>query len=98
MTASTNIMLAVTFTPTCRSRPLAEIDEQPAALAVAAPEASAGPQRNHTASTGLSLYAGAEPYAGSDLSAPARAAASATLAALSAVVASIGSPVTRSRR
>ena len=40
----------------------------------------------------------AEPYAGSDLSAPARAAASATLAALSAVVLSIGSAVTRSRR
>ena len=39
-----------------------------------------------------------EPYAGSDLSAPARAAASATLAALSAVVLSIGSAVTRSRR
>ena len=40
----------------------------------------------------------AERYAGSDLSAPARAAASATLAALSAVVLSIGSAVTRSRR
>jgi len=44
------------------------------------------------------IYQRAEPYAGSDLSAPARAAASATLAALSAVVLSIGSAVTRSRR